>query len=223
MRSCKDHDEVVALVLHHLQQDLDRLLAVVAFVLRPVEVVRLVDEQHAAHCPLDRFLGLWRGVADVLADEVVAGHRDEMAFAHMAEAVEDLRHAHRHRGLAGAGVPGEAHVQRRRLRRQPEVRAQLVDHEQRGDVADALLDGREADQVALEFAEHRLDLALRQHLGDAARLGEARGVGRLDRAHRRFARGGAARDRVHRHRHLGSCRSSSRRGSGSARPLTAPP
>jgi hypothetical protein len=29
----QDHDEVVALVLHHLQQDLDRLLPVVALVL----------------------------------------------------------------------------------------------------------------------------------------------------------------------------------------------
>ena len=31
----EDDDEVVAVVLHHLQQDLDRLLAVVALVLRP--------------------------------------------------------------------------------------------------------------------------------------------------------------------------------------------
>jgi hypothetical protein len=43
------------------------------------------------------------GVADVLADEVVACHGHEMAFAHVAQAVQDLRHAHRHRGLAGAG------------------------------------------------------------------------------------------------------------------------
>jgi len=32
------------------------------------------------------------------------------------------------------GLPGEAHVQAGRLRLQPQVHAQLVDHEQRGDV-----------------------------------------------------------------------------------------
>ena len=36
----EDHDEVVALGLHHLEQDLDRLGAVVALVLRLVQVVR---------------------------------------------------------------------------------------------------------------------------------------------------------------------------------------
>ena len=72
------------------------------------------------------------------------------------------------------------------LRRpQAEVQAQLVDHQQRRDVADALLDRRQADQVAVEFVHHRLDLALRQHLGDGARRARrsavaaaAAGVGR---------------------------------------------
>ena len=90
----EDHHQVVALVLHHLQQDLDRLLAVVAFVLGAVQVVGLVDEQHAAHRLLEHLVGLGRGVADVLADQVVAGHRDQVAFAHVAEPVQDLRHAH---------------------------------------------------------------------------------------------------------------------------------
>ena len=38
----------------------------------------------------------------------------------------------------------------------PRLRAQLVDHQQRGDVADALLDRHQADQVAIEFVDHRL-------------------------------------------------------------------
>ena len=59
----QDHHQVLAVVLHDLQQDLDRLLPVVALVLRPVQVVRLVDEQHPAHRPLEHLLGLGRGVA----------------------------------------------------------------------------------------------------------------------------------------------------------------
>ena len=46
-----DNDQVLTLGLHHLQQDLHRLLAVVTFVLLAVQVVGLVDEQHAAVAP----------------------------------------------------------------------------------------------------------------------------------------------------------------------------
>jgi hypothetical protein len=63
----QDHHQVVALVLHHLQQDLDGLLAVVAFVLGAVQVVGLVDEEHAAHGLLEHLLGLGRGVASGLS------------------------------------------------------------------------------------------------------------------------------------------------------------
>ena len=56
-------------------------LAVVALVLGPVQVVGLVDEQHAAHGPLEHVLGLRRGVPDVLPDEVVPGHRDRRGCA----------------------------------------------------------------------------------------------------------------------------------------------
>ena len=168
----EDHDEVVAVVLHHLQQDLDRLLAVVALVLRSIEVIRLVDEQHAAHRALQHLAGPRRRVPDVLADEVVARHGHEVSFADVAEAVQDLGHPQRDRGLAGAGIAGERHVQARRLGLQPEVRAQTVHDQQRRDVADARLDRRETDEVAVEFVHDRACLALRQHLADAARAGE---------------------------------------------------
>ena len=87
----EDHDELVALGLHHLEQDLDRLAAVVALVLGPVEVVRLVDEEHAAVGAAQHLLRLRRGVADVLADEVVARARDDARLLDVAEPVQDLR------------------------------------------------------------------------------------------------------------------------------------
>ena len=79
-------DEVVALGLHDLEQDLDRLLAVVALVLRAVEVVRLVDEQHAAAGALEHLAGLRRGVPDVLPDEIVARDRDDLRLARCSRA-----------------------------------------------------------------------------------------------------------------------------------------
>ena len=85
-------------------------------------------------------------VADILAQSQVEAVMDELDADLIGLApVKDLRHAHRNRRLAGAGVAGEVHVQRRCLRLQPEGRAQLVDDEQCRDVANARLHRREAD------------------------------------------------------------------------------
>ena len=180
----EDHHQVLALVLHHLHQDLDGFLAVVALVLRAVQVVGLVDEQHAAHRALQHFLGLGRGVADVLADEVVARHGHQVSLPHVAEPVQDRRHPHGDGGLAGAGVAGEAHVQRGLGTRDAERRARLVHHQQRGDLADARLDRGEADQLAVELVEHRGDARFREQGLEVDRLahGRARPAQRATRA-----------------------------------------
>ena len=115
--SGQDHHQPLALILHHLEQDLDRLDSVVALVLGAVEVVGLVDEQHPAVGALEHLLGLGRGVADVLAHEVVARDRDDVVALDVAQPVKDVGDAHRHRRLARARVAGEAHVQRRAGRR----------------------------------------------------------------------------------------------------------
>ncbi len=150
----EDDDEVVAAVLHDLEEDLDGFLAVVALVFGAEEVVGLVDEEDAAHGFLEDLLGLGGGVADVLADEVVAGDGDEVAGADVAEAVQDAGHAGGDGGLAGAGVAGEGHVQRGSRRGQAELAAEAVDEQEGGDLADAALDRGEADQLAIELVEH---------------------------------------------------------------------
>ena len=174
----EDDDEVVALVLHDLEQDLDRFLAVVLLVFRAVQVVGLVDEEHAAHRPLQDVLGLGRRMPDVLADKIVARDRDDVPFAAVAEAVQDLGHAHRDRGLAGARVAGEAHVQRRCAAGEAHALANALDEQQRGDLAHAALHRRQADEVAVERVEH---------LGDAGLFVLAREV---DRRRRGFGRRG---------------------------------
>ena len=45
----QNHHQVIALVFHHLQQYFNRFLTIVTLILRAVQIVGLVDEQHAAH------------------------------------------------------------------------------------------------------------------------------------------------------------------------------
>ena len=88
-----------------------------------------------------------RGVSDVLPDEVVARDGDHLRLVDVAKPMEDLRHLQRDGGLAGTGVAGERHVQRRARRLEPCLAAQLVDDEQRRHLADAVLDRTETDEA----------------------------------------------------------------------------
>ena len=197
----QDDDEVVALGLHDLQQDLDRLLAVVALVLGAVEVVRLVDEEHAAAGALEHLPGLRRRVADVLADEVVARDGHDLRLLDVAEPVQDLGHAQRDGRLPRAGVAGEAHVQRRTRAGQALLAAQAIDDQQRRDLADARLHRLQRDEVGIELREHALDVVARRGASADGRAHARRPPLRRGRARRAVAaaRGGVGRvgvDRV---------------------------
>ena len=156
----QDHDQVAALVFHGLQEHLDGLLAVVPLVLGPIEIVGLVDEEHAADGLLEHLLGLGRRVAHILAHQVVARGHHQVALAHIAQVVQDARHAHGDGGLARAGLAGEAHVQGGRLGAQAHGLAQPRHQQQAGDLADARLDRRQPDQVAVQLVEQFLDVGL---------------------------------------------------------------
>ena len=55
------------------------------------------------------------------------------------------------------GLPRERHVQRRALGAEPDLGAEPVDQQQRRDLADARLDRRERDQLAVELVEHLVE------------------------------------------------------------------
>jgi hypothetical protein len=58
----QDDHELVAVVLHDLEQDIDAFLTVILGIGRTVQVIRLVDEQDAAHGAIQDTLGLRRGL-----------------------------------------------------------------------------------------------------------------------------------------------------------------
>ena len=153
----QDHHQVVALVLHHLQQHLDRFLAVVALVLGAVEVVGLVDEEHAAHRLLQDLLGLGRRVADVLADQVVARGHHQMALGARSRACGGSSPcACATVVLPVPGRPVKLMCSVGRSALEPDLLAQPRHQQQRGDLADARLHRRQPDQLAVELVQHLL-------------------------------------------------------------------
>ena len=96
-------------------------------------------------------------MADVLADQVVAGHRHEMAAPNEAETMQEIGHAQRDRGFSRAGISGEGHMKRRRLARQRKLLPRPLDDEERGDLADPRLDRLQADELPLKRAQNLLD------------------------------------------------------------------
>src|SRR6266511_4046017 len=110
-----DHDEAVAVVLHPLQQRLDRLGAEVLPPLVPSrERVRLVDEEHAVESALDRAIRLDRRRPDVLPHEAGAVDLDEVAALQQSHRAVHLRKQPGDRRLARAGVAEEDEVLARR-------------------------------------------------------------------------------------------------------------
>jgi hypothetical protein len=157
----------VAVVLHSLEERLDRLGAEVEPVLGGRERVGLVDEQHAVEGAPDRPLGLDRRQADVLADEAGSVDLDEVAAAEEAHRPVHLREEPRHRCLPRAGVAEEDEVLRGCDLRQAVSLAFRL-HTQEGDQrADLLLHRLEPDErveLRLERFETRPGLRLPQRL-----------------------------------------------------------
>jgi hypothetical protein len=136
----------VAIVLHPLEQGLDRLRAEVEPAAARRERVRLVDEEDAVEGAPDRAVGLDRGRADVLADELGAVDLDEVAFREQPHRAVHLGEEARDRRLARARVPEEDEVLRGRDLRQPVLEPLALHLEEGEERVDLLLHRVEPDE-----------------------------------------------------------------------------
>ena len=75
----------------------------------------------------------------------------------VAQPVQQLGHPQRHRGLAGARVAGEAHVQVGPRRAQSEPGPHPVDQQQRGDLGDPGLHRAQPDQLVVQRGQDLVD------------------------------------------------------------------
>src|SRR6266511_2188464 len=161
-----DHDEAVAMILHALQQRLDRLRAeVLPSGVAARERVRLVDEEHAVERALDRAVRLDRRRADVLTDEPRAVHLDEMAPLEQSHRAVHLREQARDRRLARARIAEEDEVLTRRDFSEPVLLPARLHLEERDQRAHLLLHRVEPDQrveLGLKIVERAL-LLLPRH------------------------------------------------------------
>src|SRR6476620_11569275 len=114
-----DHDEAVPVVLHSLEQRLDRLRPEVLALVSRRERVRLVDEEDAVERAPDHPVGLDRRHADVLPDEPGPVDFNEMAAAQQAHRSVHLREQPRDCGLARPWIPEEDEMLRGRNLREP--------------------------------------------------------------------------------------------------------
>src|SRR5208282_1919865 len=87
-----DDAEPVAMILHQLEQGVDRLAAEVGPVMGGSEAIGLIYEEDAVEGGLDDPAGLGRGLANEAGDEQGTVDFDDMAGAQKAEADENLAH-----------------------------------------------------------------------------------------------------------------------------------
>jgi len=95
----------------------------------------------------------------------------------VAEPVQQIGHPQRHRGLTGARIAGEAHVQVRPGRFQAEPLPHPVDQQERGDLLDLLLHRNQPDQLIVQGGEHLVDARRPPLLGKGHRGVRAQRLG----------------------------------------------
>ena len=106
-----DHDQVVPVVFHRLQERVHRFLTEVVAFLVVGERVSLVYEQYAAQGFVDHVHGLARGLPHITGHQAAPVDFHQLAFGKDAEALVYPRHDPGDHCLARAGVAAEHHVQ----------------------------------------------------------------------------------------------------------------
>ena len=144
------------MVLHPLQDDLDRLGPEVEPTLLGRERVRLVDEEDAVECAPDDPLRLDRREADVLPDEPGPVDLDKVALPEEAECAVHLREQSRDRRLPRPRVAEEDEVLRRGDLGEPVLLPSRLHLEEGDERVHLLLHRVEADecvQLGLDLLE----------------------------------------------------------------------
>ena len=99
------------MILHQLDQRVNRLAAKVVVHALARQGVRLVDEQDAAQRAVHNLRHLARRLADVARHQAAAVGLNQLSAAQKAQLLVDFGDQARHRRLARAGVAGEDHVE----------------------------------------------------------------------------------------------------------------
>ena len=154
-------DQILALILHGLQQCVDGLLAEVVFALLGGERVGLVDEQHAALGLLNDLAGLGRRLSDVAGHQPGAVNLHELPLGQHAKAAINARHHPCDHALARAGIARKDHVQRHIHGFQTVLPAQIVHRDHVDQAFHLALHAFKADQL-VELGLQILDLFRRR-------------------------------------------------------------
>ncbi|MPM61870.1 hypothetical protein SDC9_108733 [bioreactor metagenome] len=168
-----DHDQVVAVVLHLLDQGVDRFLAVLV----ARQCVGLVDEQHPAQRGGDHVRGLGGGLPEVAGHQFGTVDFDQLPLAEQSDRLVDAGHQPGHRRLAGARVADEDQVPGDGGNLQTGFSAQRLHVQYRRLPFDLGLDFLEPDQF-IEFGDQFVDGAFGFGgcLDDRLRPGRQRGI-----------------------------------------------
>ena len=173
-----DHDEAMAVVLHPLQERLDRFRPEILALVAAMQRVRLVDEEDAVERAPDHPVGLERRRPDVLAHEPRPVDLDQVPALQEADRPVHLREQPRDRRLARAGVAEEHEMLRRRDLRQA-VLLPLGLHLEKRDERPYLLLHRLEPGQGVELGLQRSERQLRVRLAEGLRERLGQPLGRL--------------------------------------------
>ncbi len=100
-------DKIIAITLHHLQQNFNGFGTIITFILWTIEIIGFINKQNTTHRFFEHLSGLGCRMSDILADKVIAGRRHHMALTQIAKSVQNLGHPSGHGGFTCARRSGK--------------------------------------------------------------------------------------------------------------------
>ena len=164
-----DHDQIVSVVLHSLEDGIDRFLAERVVLLG--ERICFVDEENAAHGLLDLLLRLEGGLSHISRDQAGSVYFHELALGEHSDLLVEPSDDPGDRRLTGTGIARKHKVQGDRHRFEARVFAELLYFDKSHQLLDVFLDRRKANQ-ALQLL-HGVLLGLLGLFGFRGRRGTA--------------------------------------------------
>ena len=146
----------MAIVLHSLDQGLDRFVAIGVVLSAGHQAVRFVDEQDPVQRFVDFAIGFGSRLSGIFGDESRAVGFDQVPALQQSERPVDAAHDSRGGCLAGAGIPLKHHVQTQLVLGQAGRLTMLLQRQIVRKRRDLLLDTVQADQL-LQVGQCLLD------------------------------------------------------------------
>ena len=85
----KNHNKIVTLRLHLLQEYFNRFSPIITFITRLIEIISLINKENSSMSSLEHLFGFRCGMTDVLPHQIITRDSHDMTFSEITQAMQN--------------------------------------------------------------------------------------------------------------------------------------